>query len=240
MRRTSAGLTLVELLVAAALMVIVLGIVGVFFARQAGITKTTQTQTSIQDTARAVMQLVTNDLLLAGANQYYPSSTSTVSAVTLTGAIPSGTDGGLTDDVTLEYVSSLRPTLAEACRHVEYQMSGSTLERSDVTCGATATFSVLAKHVLAFNLLYQCSDNSTAATPADCPANTYLRAVNVGLMLRSANQTPGSGLSPSYTSTAPDHGGGSASTVTCPSGYACFVLTQTVQTPSLKQYAPGG
>ncbi|MEJ2667054.1 MAG: prepilin-type N-terminal cleavage/methylation domain-containing protein [Deinococcales bacterium] len=240
MNRPSAGLTLVELLVAAALMVVVLGIVGIFFARQAGITKTTQAQTSIQDTARAVMQLVTNDLLLAGANQYYPSAASTVSSVTLTGAIPTGTDGGLTDDVSLEYVTSLRPTLAGACRHVEYRMSGSTLERSDVACGTAANFSVLATHVLAFDLLYKCSDDSTAATPADCPANTYLRSVRAGLMVRSPHKTPGSPPSPSYTAPTADHGGSGSSSVTCPSGYSCVVLTQTVQTPSLKQYAPGG
>ena len=240
LRRVNGGFTLVELLVAAALMVIILGIVAIFFARQAGLTRTTQSQTSIQDTARAVMQLVTNDLLSAGANQYYPSASSTVTPVTLSGAIPTGSDGGLTDDLALEYVSSIRPTLSSACRHVEYQMSGSTLERSDVPCGTASSLSTLATHVLAFDLVYQCSDGSTASTPANCPANTYLRSVTVGLMLRSPTKTPGSPESPSYQAPVPDHGGGGGSTATCPSGYSCVVLTQTVQTPSLKQYAPGG
>ncbi len=242
MSRFRAGFTLIELLVAMALLVVVLGIVGVYFARQAALTRDTQARTQVQDAARSAMQIVTNDLLAAGSNQYYPSGATAVTAVSLNGAIPTGTDGGLTDSVTLEYVSSLRPTLSSACRHVVYRVVSGQLERSDVACGATNSFSVLADHVLAFNLDYMCSNGQMAATPGDCPANTYVRSVKVGLMLSSNGPVHGAGPATSYTAPTPDlptgvSGGG---TVPCPAGHVCVALTQDVQTPSLKQYAPGG
>lgn len=246
MTRRVSGLTLVELLVATTLMVIVLGIVSIFFARQARLTRVTQAQSEVQDTARAVMQLVSNDLLSAGANQYVPTPSSPVTPVDLkvaAGAILQGTDGGLIDDVTtLAYVSSLRSSLSTACREVAYQVSSGVLERSDVPCGGTASPSVLANNVLAFDLVYLCSDGFTAATPGDCPtATTYVRSVQVGLMLRSQSRSHPGAPQPSFTAPTHDYpSAGGGGTVQCPAGYACAVLTDTVQTPSLKQYAPGG
>ncbi len=241
MRRSTAGLTIVELLIAASLLVVMLGMVGVYFARTASLTRDTQARSQVQDTARSVMQLVTNDILSAGANQYVPAGTASVTPIILTGAIPTGTDGGLLDAVDLQYVSSLRPTLATACRQVEYQVSGSTLERSDVPCSGTANLSTLADHVLAFDLVYVCSDTNSAATPSDCPSNTYVRSVRVGLMVRSDHTVQGSGPSPTYTAPTPTYPTGTGGqSVTCPATYVCAVLEQTVQTPSLKQYAPGG
>lgn len=241
MRRADAGLTLIELLVAASLLIVMLGMVGVYFARQAGITRDTQARTQVQETGRSVMQLVTNDILSAGANQYVPSSSGSVTPVVLSGAIPNGTDGGLLDSVDIQYVSSLRPTLASACRQIIYQVNSGTLERSDVACGGTSNLATLAQHVLAFDLEYVCSDTSTAATPANCPSNTYVRSVNVGLMVRSNNTVRGTGPSPTYTAPTPTYPvGAGGQTVTCPAQYVCVVLQQTVETPSLKQYAPGG
>lgn len=243
MRRSGTqGLSLVELLVAALLLVVVLAIVGTYFGRQASLSHRTQSQSQVQDTARSVMQLVTNDLLSAGANQYLPNGASVVTPVTLTGAIPTGVDGGATDAVSLEYVTSLRTSLASACRHVEYRVISGVLQRSDVACGSTANFFDLAGGVLAFDLQYSCSNSMTAATPGACPSNTYVRQAKVALMLRSTNHVTGGNGATSYTGAAPDYptGASGAGTVTCPGGYTCILLEQNVQTPSLKQYAPGG
>lgn len=240
MRRSQAGLTLVELLVAATLLVILLGLVALYFGQQANLSRDTQARSQVQDAARAAMQLVTNDLLSAGSNQYVISG-APVTKVALAGAVPTGTDGGLDDTVTMEYVSSLRGSLGTACRHVVYQVNAGSLERSDVACGGTDSFSNLADHVLAFDLVYVCSDASTADEPSECPANTYVRSVRVAVMLRSDNPAKGGQSAATYATTTVDHpsavAGGS---VSCPSGYVCALLRQEVQTPSLKQYAPGG
>lgn len=233
MRRSSEGLTLVELVVAASLLIVMLGIVGVYFARQAALTRDTQARNQVQDAARGVMQLVTNDLLLAGANQYVVTSSGVTTTTKVSIASPlTGTDGNLADGVEVRYASSLQQSLTDACRHVIYAMSGGVLQRSDVTCGQTKNLSDLAQHVLAFDLAYVCSDAPTdiVSDPASCvAAGAYVRSVEVGLMLRSDNPARAAGPTASYTSLT-----NSTLTATCPSSYVCAVLTQDVETPSLK------
>ncbi|HKI57704.1 MAG TPA: prepilin-type N-terminal cleavage/methylation domain-containing protein [Trueperaceae bacterium] len=233
--RTTAGLTLVELLVAMAILVIVLGIVGVYFARQASLTRTTQAHTQVQDSARSVMQIVTNDLLSAGASQFVSSASGVTTAAAVTGLLPLiGTDNGVADSFTVEYVSSLR-TQATACRRVAYKVTNGTLERSDVGCSATSdSYAALADHVLAFNLSYVCSDSPTdiKAEPsgaAGCPSGTYVRSVRVGVALRSDDPAPGATSTATYTSPT-----NASDTASCTPGYACAILTQDVQTPNLK------
>lgn len=241
MKSSRAGLTVVELLVAAAILVTMLGIVAIYFARQATLTHDAQALSDVQDTARSVMQIASNDLLSAGANRYVPSGATSVTAVQLTDRVPQATPNGVADGVTMEYVSSLRPTLGTACRRVAYEVTGWTttqggvLERSDVPCSAASdSYAILADHVLAFDLVYACSDGSMKDAPSQCPSNTYVRSIQIGLMIQSAFSRMAAGpAAPSYSSPT------SGTTVTCQSGHACAVLVQEVQTPSLKQYAPG-
>ncbi|MEJ2666260.1 MAG: prepilin-type N-terminal cleavage/methylation domain-containing protein [Deinococcales bacterium] len=232
MRHSETGFTLIELLVAMAIFVVVLGVVGVYFARQAKLSKDTQAHAQVQDTARSVMQLVTNDLLSAGATQYVATVSGATTTSTVTGLQPlTASDGGLVDGLTVEYVSSLR-SQANACRRVGYQVVSGVLERSDVACTASAdSYVALANHVLAFDLAYVCSDSPTDLQPApgSCPASTYVRSVQVSVMLRSDNRAGAGGGAVSYASTVD-----SGASVTCPSGYDCAVLTQVVQTPNLK------
>ena len=239
MRTRQQGFSLIELLIAATLLIVVLGIVATYFARQAKYTRDTQGRTQVQDMIRATMQVVTNDLMSAGATQYVDSATSTT---TKTSTTPSSTivvtTAGGTYEVTVEYVTSLR-SLGSACRQVTYlHTADGRLGRYDDACGATLPSApvdsahLLANQVLAFDVGFVCSDNpaTVVADPATCTSSgaAYVRNAVVGVMARSEGQARSSATA---TYSSPISGGGS---VTCPQDYVCASLIQEVQTPNLK------
>lgn len=185
----SGGFSLVEVLVAAAVLIVVLGIVALYFGQQASLSRRTQARSDTQDRARLVMQLVTQDLSLAGAKSYIASDGSlTASASIATCPVytdpNSGnditpcllvTDGGNQDSLSMMYVNSLRAT-SSACRLVAYRFSGNTLERYDAsfTCNtstalvdtsvSTVTFDPIADDVLAVDVALSCSSATTSGT----------------------------------------------------------------------------
>ena len=149
-RRGQAGFSLVELLVAATVLVVVLGIVAIYFGEQSRLARRTQARSDAQDRARLVMQLVTQDLSLAGAKTYIQSDGSLDLASSIA-TCPDYTAGGTTitpcfllsnhgaqDSLSMMYVNSLRSS-SQACRTVAYRFNGNTLERIDTsfTCSAT-------------------------------------------------------------------------------------------------------
>lgn len=182
------GFTLLEMLVAALILAIILGIVAAFFVQQARLNRHTEAGSEAHDKARMVMQLVTTDLHSAGTNIYSDPATGTIEtpAVELT-ACPTDAGSGLTtcivgtngvdtahvqDTIAMDYLTTLQP-LSSACREVAYRIDASnTLYRADkacdVTTGAvllstsslTSDFAVLAPGILTLDIRYVCSNGN--------------------------------------------------------------------------------
>ncbi len=129
------GFTLVEVLVAMAILVVVLAVGVRYFASTSELARNTQARNELQDRVRMAMQVVTADLQMAGAR--YWNSGSQNRAFSLPLPPLSGTDGGPKDTLTLYYVTSLRDP-ASACRRVDYSFDGDTLRRSDVNATPTS------------------------------------------------------------------------------------------------------
>ncbi|WP_448569348.1 PilW family protein [Thermus sp.] len=221
------GFTLVELLVAAAILVTVLAVALRYFVATAEAGRLTQAKSELQDRVRMVMQVVSGDLQLAGAKYWTQGATSV--GFTLVGVLQ-GTDGGAKDTLTVRYVTSLR-SLDSACRRVDYAFQGDTLRRSDenITSGTeckegTPSPQPLAESILALDILYLCSDGSSRNTP-DCGPDAYPRSAKLTVAGRSLIPVKG--------------GGGTLTTVTgqtltCPAGRLCYAMTQEVLMPNLK------
>jgi len=188
MRSRVQGFTLVEMLVAALILVIILGIVAAFFVQQARLNRHTEAGTEAHDKARMVMQIATTDLHSAGTDVYSNPSTGVIEspAVGLT-LCPTDSGSGIStclvgangtdtahvqDRAAMDYLTTLQP-LATACREVAYAFNTSnTLYRADKACdtttGATllatssitSDFAVLAPGILAFDVHYLCSNGN--------------------------------------------------------------------------------
>ena len=182
----TAGFTLIEVMVAGAVLVIVLGIVAIFFGDQARLTRRTQARSDTQDRARLVMQLITQDLSLTGATNYILPTGGIDSTASIT-TCPKVTDSATStsfascmevvnqvsqDGVSLVYVNSLR-SQAQACRTVAYGFVGNTLYRHDAsfTCGDTTqtlvdptsvtapSFTSVADDIVAMDIALTCSSD---------------------------------------------------------------------------------
>ena len=223
------GFTLVELLIAAAILVTVLAVALRYFVATAEAGRLTQAKSELQDRVRMVMQVVSGDLQMAGA-KYWTDGTTSV-GFTLVNVLQ-GEDGEAKDTLTVRYVTSLRAQEA-ACRRVDYDFQGDTLRRSDVNITpqsgtecqeGSSDLQPLAEGILALDIQYLCSDGSSTDTP-DCGSDAYPRSARVTVA--------------GYSLTPVKGGGGSLTTVTgqtltCPANRLCYGMTQEVLMPNLK------
>lgn len=188
-RRGEAGFSITEVLIAAAVLVVVLGIVAIYFGQQATLTKRTQARSDTQDRARLVMQLLTQDLSLTGGKTYIRSDGSMDLTASLA-KCPDYTDptsghlispcllvvnNGVQDSLSMMYVNSLRST-TDACRTVAYRFNGNTLERYDASFSCTTgtslvdpsstslTFNPIADDILAVDVALTCSSSTATGT----------------------------------------------------------------------------
>ncbi len=222
------GFTLVELLVAMGILAGILTLVAVYFGDQRDLTRRTQSRSEVQDRVRMVMQMVTQDLQMVGSRGFLDTNGNLVTTVSsgCSGVnCLTSTNAGVQDGFAVQYVTNLRSDSAQACRVVQYAFSGNTLQRSDVPCGTTASLVDLAPDILAMDIQYQCSNNTTADT-ASCPAGSYPRSARVTVIGQSAT-TISNIASSSYTTV-------SGSAVNCPAGRICLALTQEILMPNLK------
>lgn len=222
------GFTLVELLIAMGILAGILTLVAVYFADQRDLTQRTQSRSEVQDRVRMVMQMVTQDLQMVGSRGFLDSSGNLVTTVSsgCSGVnCLTSTNAGVQDGFAAQYVTTLRTDSAQACRAVSYAFSGNTLQRSDVPCGSAASLVDLAPHILAMDIQYQCSNNTTSNT-VSCPSGSYPRSARVTVIGQSASTVANISAS-SYTTA-------SGSTVSCPAGRICLALTQEVLMPNLK------
>lgn len=249
------GLTIVELLVAGAVLVVVLGAAGVFFALQVQLQRDVQARNEVQDRVRVVLQLVTQDLALVGNTIRMSEAGSIESGTGFTGCFTQSVDPSdpqpddpescleLTDVTTalpttsalrIRYVSSQFP-LAESCRDVAYQLAGTVLQRSDVQCGETESWIDLAPRVLGFKTIVVCSNNDRFATYPDggCGGGTsYARSALISVAAESLGSVR-SALAEdvmSLVTTNPIL----PVDLDCPAGRVCFGGTQEVLMPNLK------
>lgn len=252
LQRRVSGFTLVELLVASVVLIVVLGIVAVFFAQQTRVARVANEHSDTQDRARLVAQLVTQDLSLAGGKRYILNDGSIDTAGSIA-ACPNTTVGGTTFPACLEvstsnaadafatlYVNSLR-SVANACRSVAYRFSGNQLLRYDqaFSCSgslaladttSTTDFEPIADDILALDIQITCSNgNEIAQYPdqTDCPYGTsYPRSATITVIAASAHTIDGAS-SKAFTSVT-------GQSVTCPAGRYCYDVTQEVLMPNLK------
>lgn len=226
------GLTLIEVLVAMAILIALLGIAVRYFDNTAELARETQTRSELQDRVRMVMQVVTGDLQMAGA-RYWNAETSNVAFVLPVGEVLTGSNGGAKDAFKVYYVTSLRG-VGQACRRVDYDFEGDTLRRSDVNATPTTgsecnqpepSFQPLAEGILALDIRYFCSDGAQKDTPV-CDSDAYPRSAVVEVVGYSLNlvASPGPTNLSTFTGQA----------LTCPRGKACYTLRQEVLMPNLK------
>ena len=246
--RSNSGLTIVELIIAGFVLTVILGIVGAYLGRQSQLNRVTMAASEVQDKTRLVMQMVVQDLQLAGGKFYVDAS----GEVDKDAGIPScpshssgGTacltadDGGPRDGFSTVYVNTLRSP-GDACREVGYEFVDTLLYRADRSCGTTvdlldpavdfADYSILAENIVALDIQYKCSDSSAMTTypnEADCPLRAgYLRSAVVSVVARANNPTDGTSSESFSTVTG--------ESVTCPQNYRCFAIQQEVLMPNFK------
>ncbi|RTH99025.1 prepilin [Thermus scotoductus] len=223
------GFTLVELLVAIALLALIFAVALRYFTLQAEQTRRIQARSEVQDRVRLVMEVVSQDLLLAGNQYYIPSSGSVSQKINVPSPYLSATDGGYKDTFRVRYVTSLRREVSSACREVSYSFQDNTLRREDKSCGGSSNPQPLADGILALDITYICSnfDQSTGtfltakSGSPPCPAGSYTRSARVRVVGRSLTRVSGSTFSdPAFASECKD--------------YFCFALEQEVLLPNLK------
>ena len=227
------GFTLVELLAAMAIFAVVLGIVGNYFAQQNSLARANQARSELQDRVRIVMQIVTQDLQMAGASRYSDASGNINTSVSLASCTYTqclvAADGGLRDSFQVQYLTSLQD-VSNACRRVSFDFSGNTLRRSDVTCSSPADPQPLADNLLALDIVYLCSNGNRLGQYPDetnCPSGAaYPRSALVSVVGQSRSRVAGTPPNSYPTS--------SGRTVDCPAGFLCYAMSQEVRMPSLK------
>jgi type II secretory pathway component PulJ len=172
-------LTILELLVALAIFSSVLAIVTQFFASQTQAARIVQERNEVQDRARLVLQLVSQDLILAGSSRFVRDNrvlfdeTNWVSCAPGTPCL-TGTDDANRDAFVTRYHTSLFPR-GQECRSVGYRFDGTTLLRADVPCSQAPTGQIpptsyreFAVNITQLNIRYVCGD--AAATEVGLPS----------------------------------------------------------------------
>lgn len=215
------GFTVVELLVASAIVVVVLAIAGIVFSRQVQLQRATQTRNELQDRVRVSVQLVTQDLALAGNSAVVDASgskTNTVWPMCFDGGKGCVTVAGAGGSMKVRYISSQFP-VADACRDVAYRHTNGVLERSDVVCGSADSFAPLAPNIVAFEVRVQCSNGTESVSfpVASCPSGvSYGRSARIRVLGQSRGNASGQAIAG------------------CPSGRLCFEMNQEVLLPNMK------
>jgi hypothetical protein len=245
------GLTVIELLIAAFVLVTVLGLGGAFLAQQVTLQRAVQARNDVQDRVRVVLQVVAQDFSLAGnsvlstptggirlenpglcRNVANPNEDrACVSLETRGSAIADETGGNRFSTVALRYLSSQFPA-GQECRDVRYEaIEDGSLLRSDVPCEAAPQLIEFATNVEVFTVVLRCSDGTPLpeyTTPVDCGGG-YPRTAVITFASRSDIPVRGSSSSLQYTSAD-----GKLRELPCEQGFVCFLQSQEILLPNLK------
>lgn len=200
------GFTIVELLIAAAVMALLLIGVSLYLAQQSKATTRGQARNDTELSARTVAEAVAQDFQLAGSRAVYIAGVVEYEDVSeecndqsrseCVVATKVGADGSIgiptTEDeingYSIFYRSSLFP--AEPCRRVDYAFVADVLYRSDVECEESLPqidlgVSRFAENVTEWSVVFDCSDGEPYENPAECYAVTdaYVSAASVSVMI---------------------------------------------------------
>lgn len=176
------GFTMIELLVVLAVFTGVLTIATRFLASQSQDTRIIQERNEVQDRARLVLQMVSQDLILAGSSRYIRNNEVRFDEANWVPCAPGtpclfGTDQGERDTFVTRYHTSLYPS-GQECRSVGYAFNGTTLLRADVPCSqaptgaiAASSYRQFAPNITQLNITYVCGDIATKVRlPRGCAA----------------------------------------------------------------------
>jgi hypothetical protein len=203
----SAGVGLVELLIALAVGGIILGVAAAFYGQQARVTRETQARNDLNVRGRAVLEAVVQDVRMAGARAAVDDSGRTA----FRRSLPCDADdecivvdlaGGDVERLQVQYVSSLflegaaqggvDGVVPSVCRTVTYEFAGGTLFRSDVECGVAALpngfATEFARDVERLELAFVCGDGGLEEDARDCFGEPlgFVREARVGVTVGSA------------------------------------------------------
>lgn len=201
------GLTILELMVVLGIFAGVLAIVTRFFASQSQDTRIVQERNEVQDRARLVLQMVSQDLILAGSSRFIRGNevrfdgTHWVSCAPGTPCL-TGTDQLERDTIVTRYHTSLYPS-GQECRSIGYNFNGTTLLRADVPCSQApinnipaTSYREFATNITQLNIRYVCGDAAATEVglPSGCTAvaNPTERFVRAALVTVTARAPQGS------------------------------------------------
>lgn len=256
------GLTIVELLIAAVVLITVLTLGGVLLSQQSQLQRAVQARNQAQDQARVVLQLVTQDLSLAGSSVVIDTTTGAIRAPRLglcsdEGSIPVpgclqviDDADGLVSELRVSYVSSQFAD-ANACRVVRYRVTADReLQRSDVRCedfvaGEVASFTTLAPITRAFRVSIVCSsgavvaafDRETCTLENPTGERAYGRAALVSFVGQSGINLRSASATTHDFVRADENNAREVANVACGVGFYCAAQTQEVLLPNLKGVA---
>lgn len=190
--RSRSGITIIELLVAGAVLTLLLGFVAFYFSSQATVSRRTQARSDANIKSRTIAELIVQDLQVAGSTVHF-NGAEVASDVTLPCTVLCVTSSASTDqdELTMHYVTSTKP-LAASCRTVSYTFVGDSLYRSDVACGAAADPQLLAHEVTVLDVHFLCANDPGSAVddPATCyaaPNDSFPRQATVAVTAVSDN-----------------------------------------------------
>lgn len=201
------GLSILELMVVLAIFSAVLAIATRFFAGQSQDARIIQERNEVQDRARLVLQMVSQDLILAGSSRYIRNNEVRFDAANWVSCAPgtpclTGTDNTSNDTFVTRYHTSLYPS-GQECRSIGYSFSGTTLFRADVPCSQAPTNNIpsssyreFATHITQLNIRYVCGDAAATEVglPSGCiavanPTERFVRAALVTVTAVSPQNT---------------------------------------------------
>ncbi|GIW28823.1 MAG: hypothetical protein KatS3mg070_2186 [Meiothermus sp.] len=201
------GFTILELLVVLAIFTGVLTIATRFLASQSQDTRIIQERNEVQDRARLVLQMVSQDLILAGSSRYVRNNEVRFDEANWVSCAPgtpclSGTDHSERDTFVTRYHTSLYPN-GQECRSVGYTFDGTTLLRADVPCSqaptgliAASSYREFAPNITQLSIRYVCGDSAATEVglPSGCtvvtnPTERFVRAALVTITATSPQGT---------------------------------------------------
>lgn len=242
--RDRRGITIIELLIAAFVLVIVLALGGAFISQQSTLQRAVQARNDVQDRVRVVLQVVTQDFSLAGnsvlstqAGGLFAQNPGLCRNLATPNVDRSCVELTTEDDrfstVSLRYLSSQFPA-GQECRDVAYMVvPDGDLMRSDVPCETARNFVPFAANVDVFAVVLKCSDGDTRLSEFDAPnacTGGYPRSAVITFGSHSDIRVAGAtGQTITYTNADDDE-----QRIDCDDGFVCFALTQEILLPNLK------
>ena len=205
--KNSAGFTLVELLIALALGLVVLTSVSSAFISQRKTYDAQEQMTELIQGTRAVMEIITREVKLAGFDPRKESKKNESPPPTPLIGIPySTTQLELRADLDGDGTASA----SDSNELIIYTHDGTNLELDRNAGQAWSAARLLAENIQAFTFTYWKSDGTEVTATAD---EADIRQIKITITARTAKPDPGYGLN---------------------SGYRTYTLTSTVTPPNLE------